>query len=105
MPLVGSMDSARAEQMMVALLEGVVNHAAEVAILDVTGVPSVDAAVAEALVSATKAVGLLGARVVLTGLGPSAARALVELNLELGGITTKGTLRDGLAAARKLTRH
>ena len=79
----------------------VVTHAAEVAILDVTGVPSVDAAVAEALVRATKAVGLLGARVVLTGLGPSAAHALVELDMELGGMTTKATLRDGLAAARK----
>jgi rsbT co-antagonist protein RsbR len=105
MPLVGSVDQARAEQMMSTLLDGVVTHAAEVAILDVTGVPSVDASVAEALASVTKAVGLLGARVVLTGLGPSAARALVELNLELGGITTKGTLRDGIAAARKITRR
>ncbi|MDC3952557.1 PAS domain S-box protein [Polyangium jinanense] len=105
MPLVGTMDSARAEQMMAALLDGVVTHAAEVAILDVTGVPSVDASVAEALVRATKAVGLLGARVVLTGLGPSAAHTLVELDMELGGMTTKATLRDGLAAARKRARH
>ncbi|MDI3283612.1 PAS domain S-box protein [Polyangium sp. 15x6] len=105
MPLVGTMDSTRAEQMMAALLDGVVTHAAEVAILDVTGVPSVDAAVAEALVRATKAVGLLGARVVLTGLGPSAAHALVELDMGLGGMTTKATLRDGLAAARKRARH
>ncbi|MDI1445039.1 PAS domain S-box protein [Polyangium sp. 6x1] len=105
MPLVGSVDHARAEQMMATLLEGVVTHAAEVAILDVTGVPSVDAAVAEALVRVTKAVGLLGARVVLTGLGPSAARTLVELHLELVGITTKATLRDGLVAARKPARR
>ncbi|MDI1478071.1 PAS domain S-box protein [Polyangium sp. y55x31] len=105
MPLVGTVDSARAEQMMAALLDGVVTHAAEVAILDVTGVPSVDASVAEALVRATKAVGLLGARVVITGLGPSAAHALVELGLELGGMATKATLRDGLAAARKRARH
>jgi len=105
MPLVGTVDHARAEQMMAALLDGVVTYAAEVAILDVTGVPSMDAAVAEALVGATKAVGLLGAQVVLTGLGPAAARALVELGLGLGGITTKATLRDGLAAARKITRR
>jgi len=105
MPLVGNVDHARAEQMMAALLDGVVTHAAEVAILDVTGVPSVDAAVAEALVGVTKAVGLLGARVVLTGLGPSAARTLVELHWELGSITTKATLRDGLAAARRFARH
>jgi len=104
MPLVGNVDHARAEQMMAALLDGVVTHAAEVAILDVTGVPSVDASVAEALVGVTKAVGLLGARVVLTGLGPSAARTLVELHWELGSITTKATLRDGLAAARRFAR-
>lgn len=101
MPLVGNIDSARAEQIMAVLLEGVVTNAAEIAILDVTGVPSMDASVAEGLIGATKAVGLLGARVILTGIGPSAARTLVELGVDLGAMTTKSTLRDGLAAARK----
>jgi rsbT co-antagonist protein RsbR len=101
MPLVGNIDSTRAEQIMGVLLEGVVAHAAEIAILDVTGVPSMDAAVAEALMGATKAVGLLGAGVILTGIGPAAARTLVELGVDLTAMTTKSTLRAGLATARK----
>ena len=104
MPLVGNIDSARADQIMSTLLDGVVTHSAEVAILDVTGVPTMDAAVAEALIGATKAVGLLGAGIILTGVGPAAARTLVELNIDLGAMTTKSTLRDGLATARKRLR-
>jgi PAS domain S-box-containing protein len=101
MPLVGNIDSTRADQIMAVLLEGVVTHSAEFAILDVTGVPSMDASVAEALMNATKAVGLLGAQVILTGIGPSAAHTLVELGVDLGAMTTKSTLRAGLAVARK----
>lgn len=103
MPLVGTIDAGRADQIMAALLEGVVANAAEVAILDVTGVPAMDVAVAEALAAATKAVGLLGARVVLTGISPAAAQALVEIGAELSGIVTKATLKDGIRAARSLT--
>jgi len=103
MPLVGNVDRARAERIMSVLLEGIGAHAAEAAIVDVTGVPTMDEAVAEAILHATKAVGLLGARVVLTGLSPAAARTLVDMGLELGGMTTKATLRDGLAAARAAT--
>ncbi|UQA62518.1 PAS domain S-box protein [Polyangium aurulentum] len=98
-PLVGSVDAARAEQMLTVLLEGVVAHAARVAILDVTGVPEVGAEVADALVRATRAVRLLGAKVILTGLGPAAARALIELGVELGDLTTRATLRDGILLA------
>lgn len=101
MPLVGNVDAARADQIMAVLLDGVVTHSAEIAILDVTGVPSMDAAVAEALIGATKAVGLLGAGVILTGIGPAAARTLVELGIDLSTMATKSTLRDGLATARK----
>jgi len=101
MPLVGDIDSTRADQIMAVLLDGVVTYSAEFAILDVTGVPSMDASVAEALIGATKAVGLLGAQVILTGIGPSAARTLVELGVDLGAMTTKSTLRAGLATARK----
>lgn len=101
MPLVGDIERTRAEKIMAVLLDGVVTHSAEVAILDVTGVPSMDADVAEGLLGATKAVGLLGAHVILTGIGPSAARTLVELGVNLEGMTTKSTLRDGLITARK----
>lgn len=99
MPLIGAVDRARAEQIMEALLQGVVGHAASVAILDVTGVPAVDEEVAAAIARATRAVKLLGAEVVLTGLAPRAARTLVELGVELGSVVTRGTLRDGIAYA------
>jgi rsbT co-antagonist protein RsbR len=98
-PLVGAVDAARAEQMLAVLLEGVVAHAARVAILDVTGVPEVGAEVADALVRATRAVRLLGAKVILTGLGPAAARALIELGVDLGDLSTRATLRDGISLA------
>lgn len=101
MPLVGDIEPVRAEKIMAVLLDGVVSHSAEVAILDVTGVPFMDAGVAEGLLGATRAVGLLGAHVILTGIGPAAARTLVELGVNLEGMTTKSTLRDGLVAARK----
>lgn len=98
-PLVGAVDAARAEQMLTVLLEGVVEHAARVAILDVTGVPRMGAEVADALVRATRAVRLLGAKVILTGLGPAAAQALIELGVELGDLSTRATLRDGISLA------
>lgn len=99
MPLIGAIDRPRAEQIIAVLLDGVVAHAASRAILDVTGVPAVDALVAAAIARATRGVRLLGAEVVLTGLSPAAARTLVELGVELGGVVTRGTLRDGIAYA------
>jgi len=99
MPLVGRVTGERAERILEALAEGVVAQQARVAIVDVTGVPEMDAAVADALVRAARAIRLLGADVVLTGLGPGAARALVEIGADLGGIATRGTLRDGIVHA------
>ncbi|HSN96938.1 MAG TPA: PAS domain S-box protein, partial [Candidatus Nanopelagicales bacterium] len=96
-PLVGTMDRTRTEQLLSVLLEGVVTHAARAAILDITGVPSIDAQVASSLARATRAVSLIGAEVILTGLSPSAARTLVELGVDLEGLTVRATLRDGLA--------
>lgn len=99
MPLVGAMDAARAEQMLAVLLDGVVAHAARFAILDVTGVPAMDVTVADALIRATRAVSLLGAEPILTGLGPDAARTLVEFGVDMGALVTRGTVRDGIAYA------
>ncbi|HEY0138715.1 MAG TPA: PAS domain S-box protein, partial [Nannocystis sp.] len=99
MPLIGAVDGSRAEQIVTALLAGVVAHTASKAILDVTGVPAFDAAVGAAIARATRAVRLLGAEVVLTGLSPAAARTLVALAVDLGGVATRGTLRDGIAYA------
>lgn len=99
MPLIGTMDSQRAAQVLETLLEGVSARRASVAILDITGVSVVDTHVANALLQAAKAVRLLGAEVVLTGIRPDVALTLVGLGLDLTGIVTKGTLQAGIVHA------
>ena len=104
LPIVGRVTDDRAEQILEALAQGVVAQRASVAILDVTGVPEADTSFAEALVRIAKSVRLLGAEVVITGITPPIARALVALGADLGRLTTCGTLRDGIAHARGLRR-
>lgn len=99
MPLIGMLDSARAQLVMETLLQGIVAHRAQIAILDVTGVRAMDGAVAESLVRAARAARLLGAEVILTGLDPAAARTLVEISTDLSGVLTLGTLQAGVAYA------
>jgi anti-anti-sigma regulatory factor len=99
LPLIGAVDSQRAQQVTVALLQGVAKHRATVAIVDITGVPVVDTAVAEALLQAARGVWLLGAEPVLTGIRAEIAQTLVGLGLDLKGITTLATLQEGLEYA------
>jgi rsbT co-antagonist protein RsbR len=99
MPLIGTMDSERANLVIETLLEGVSRSRASVAILDITGVSVVDTQVANALLRAAKAVGLLGAEVVLTGIRADVARTLVGLGVDLADIVTRGTLQSGIAYA------
>ncbi|WP_437630574.1 PAS domain-containing protein [Sorangium sp. So ce854] len=99
MPLVGNIDAPRAEQVLETLLEGIVAHQASMVILDVTGVPTIDTQVASALVRTARAVNLLGAQVLVTGIQPAMARALVELGADLGGILVRSTLDSGIAYA------
>jgi rsbT co-antagonist protein RsbR len=99
MPLIGSIDSVRAQQALETLLHGTARHRASVAVVDITGVPDVDADVAHALIRAAKAVELLGAKTILTGIRPDVARTLAELSIDLGGIVTQGTLQSGVAYA------
>jgi rsbT co-antagonist protein RsbR len=99
MPLIGTMDSRRAQQVLETLLEGIAGSGASVAILDITGVALVDTQVANALMRAAQAVKLLGAQVVLTGIRPEVAQTLVGLGVNLGGIVTCGTLQSGIAYA------
>jgi rsbT co-antagonist protein RsbR len=87
MPIVGVLET---------LLEGIVRHAAERVILDVTGVGVVDTAVANALVQATQAAKLLGAEVILTGIRPDVAQTIVGLGVDLPGLTTHGTLETAI---------
>lgn len=99
MPLIGSIDSSRAQQMIEALLVGVSERQTGTAILDITGVPVVDTQVANVLLRAAQAVKLLGAQVILTGIRPEVAQTLVGLGLDLSGIITLATLQSGIAFA------
>jgi rsbT co-antagonist protein RsbR len=97
MPLIGAVDARRAQQVLETLLQGISETNAEVAILDITGVPIVDTQVANALIHAAQAVKLLGARVMLTGIRPEVAQTLVGLGVDLRGILTHSTLQNGIA--------
>lgn len=99
MPLVGAIDSNRAQLIFDSLLQGTAQHRASTIILDITGVPIVDTQVANNLVQASQAVRLLGAEVLITGIRPEVAQTIIGLGINLTGITTRGTLRDGIAYA------
>ncbi len=98
-PLIGNVDSRRAEQVLATLLEGISAHRARLAILDITGVPVVDTHVANGLVSAAQAGRLLGAEVILTGLRPEIAQTLVGMGVSLEGIRTLSSLQASIAYA------
>jgi len=98
LPLIGALDSGRAQQVMETLLQGIAEHTAESVILDITGVPLVDMHVAGVLLRAAQAVRLLGARVILTGIRPEVAQAIVGLGVDLSSIETRASLQDGIAA-------
>jgi rsbT co-antagonist protein RsbR len=99
MPLVGALDSRRAQQVLETLLEGVAAQRARMVILDITGVPVVDTQVANALLRAAQAVKLLGAQIILTGIRPEVAQTLVGLGIDMTGITTLSTLQNGITLA------
>lgn len=99
MPFVGEINDRRAAQALESLLAAIGERGAEFVILDVTGVPVIDAPVARHLVRAAQAAELLGCRSVVVGISPEIARMLVELGIDIGRITTKGTLQGGLAYA------
>lgn len=99
MPLVGQMDSDRIHQVMTVALEGVQSTKVQVVILDVTGLRDLDTRVARALLDIARALQLLGAKTILTGIRPSVAQTLVGLGLDLGSIVTKGTLQSAIASA------
>lgn len=99
MPLIGSIDSQRAQQLIGVLLQGVSELHARVVILDITGVVVVDTQVANSLLHAAQAVQLLGAQVILTGIRPEVAQTLVGLGVDLRGIVTRATLQGGIAYA------
>lgn len=96
LPLIGVVDSKRAQQVMTRLLESVVDMQAHFVIIDVTGVPVLDTATADHLLKLVRAVELLGARCMLTGIGPSVAQTLVDLGVSFGSLVTLRNLKHGL---------
>lgn len=103
MPLVGTIDTERAKQIMENLLTGVVKHRSEVVLIDITGVPVVDTMVAHHIIQAAEAVRLVGAKCMLCGIRPEIAQTIVNLGINLNQFTTKNTLKKGIEAALELT--
>jgi PAS domain S-box-containing protein len=101
MPLIGRIDEERAARVLETVLEGVVRERAETVLLDVTGVTLLDTQVAAALMRTAKAVALLGARAVLTGIQPHVAQTLVAMGLEVQGLITLRSLKEGITWAMR----
>jgi rsbT co-antagonist protein RsbR len=102
LPLVGTIDSHRASQIMETLLEGIARQQADVVIIDITGVPVVDTAVGNHLLQAARAAELLGARVILVGISAEVAQTMVQLGINLSRIVTLATLQAGIEYALAL---
>jgi len=98
-PLIGTLDSARSQVVMETLLESVVDQHARFAILDITGVPTVDSLVAQHLMKTVAAARLMGAECIVSGIRPAIAQTIVHLGLDLGTVVTRASLADALAYA------
>jgi rsbT co-antagonist protein RsbR len=97
MPLIGTLDARRTQEMLENLLTGVSQHGASIVILDITGVPVIDTHVANVLVQATKATRLLGAEVIVTGIKPEVAQMLISVGAQLEDVQISGTLQSSIA--------
>lgn len=102
-PLIGMLDSARAQKFNTDLLGRISSGGVEVVIVDVTGIAEVDHTMAKHLIETFTAVGLLGAQCILTGLNSSTARKVAALDIDLQSLTVRGSLHEGLALAFSLT--
>ena len=99
LPIVGSVDTARAQEMTERLLDRIIATGSDVVILDITGVPVVDTSVARHLLETVSAARLLGAEVLIVGLTSHTALTLVHLGVDLSGVTTRSTMAKGLELA------
>ncbi|HLG14597.1 MAG TPA: PAS domain S-box protein [Blastocatellia bacterium] len=101
-PLIGMLDSQRTQQLMERLLESIVETRSTVALVDITGVPTIDTQTARHLVETIAAVRMLGADVILTGVRPAIAQTLVHLGVDLSNVTTRSSLIAGLRSAMEM---
>ena len=99
LPLIGTLDSARTQIVMESLLQRIVETGSEVAIIDITGVPTVDTLVAQHLIKTVTAARLMGADCVISGIRPQTAQTIVHLGVDLADVATKATLADAFRVA------
>ena len=103
LPLIGTLDSARTQVVMESLLQKIVETGAAIAIIDITGVPTVDTLVAQHLLKTVAAARLMGADCIISGIRPQIAQTIVHLGVDLGSVITKATLADAFLIALKRT--
>jgi len=103
LPLVGTLDSNRTQVVMESLLQKIVQSGASIAIIDITGVPTVDTLVAQHLLKTVAATRLMGADCIISGIRPQIAQTIVHLGVNLGEVTTKATLADAFEVALQRT--
>jgi rsbT co-antagonist protein RsbR len=101
LPLIGTLDSARTQVVMESLLQRIVDTGAGIAIIDITGVPTVDTLVAQHLLKTVAAARLMGAECLISGIRPQIAQTVVHLGVDLQDVVTKATLADAFAVALK----
>jgi len=101
LPVIGTLDSARTQIVMESLLQRIVETGAEIAIIDITGVPTVDTLVAQHLLKTVTAIRLMGAECIISGIRSQIAQTIVHLGVDLEGVTTKATLADALTLGLK----
>ena len=103
LPLIGTLDSARTQVVMESLLERIVETSAKIAIIEITGVPTVDTLVAQHLLKTVAAARLMGADCIISGIRPQIAQTIVHLGLDLSEVTTKASLADAVIVALERT--
>jgi rsbT co-antagonist protein RsbR len=103
LPLIGTLDSERTQVVMESLLQKIVDTGAAIAIIDITGVPTVDTLVAQHLLKTVAAARLMGADCIISGIRPQIAQTIVHLGVNLSDVTTKASLADAFAIALKRT--
>jgi rsbT co-antagonist protein RsbR len=99
LPMIGTLDSSRTQVVMESLLERIVETGSDIAILDITGVPTVDTLTAQHLLKTVTAARLMGAECIISGIRPQIAQTIVHLGVDLGDVITKATLADAFKLA------